>query len=264
MAARHPDRPRRGLAGRRRTAAPAVHVRPGLREPGPDARLHGQPGRGHRPGDGLHPAGPARPGRLERRVRGHPAAARRRAAVAAARCGRRWPRASPGRWACGGSARGWAACSAARPARSPARPGRSSCTRCWPCWPGPRRAGRRAAGSVAAGSPLGLTGARVAWLALWGSFAYFILQAANRAPGALHDTIAGLAAGEPGWVAAMDRAVASAAGSHGTVISIVPRGGLRCGGPGGVLGGHHAGRAGAQRDHGRGDLGARGELRRAS
>ena len=86
-------------------------------------------------------------------------------------------------------------------------------------WPAP--GGRRAAGSVAAGSPPGLTGARVAWLALWGSFAYFILQAANRAPGALHDTIAGLAAGEPGWVAAMDRAVASAAGSHGTVISIV-------------------------------------------
>jgi hypothetical protein len=85
-------------------------------------------------------------------------------------------------------------------------------------WPAP--GGRRAAGSVAAGSPLGLTGARVAWLALWGSFAYFILQAVNRAPGALHDTVAGLAAGEPGWVAAMDRVVAGAAGNHGTVISV--------------------------------------------
>ncbi len=86
-------------------------------------------------------------------------------------------------------------------------------------WPAP--AGRPAAGSVAAGSPLGRTGARVAWLALWGSSAYLILQAANRAPRALHDTIAGLAAREPGWVAAMDRAVASTAGSHGTVISII-------------------------------------------
>ena len=86
-------------------------------------------------------------------------------------------------------------------------------------WPAP--GGRRAAGPAAAGSPLGLAGARVAWLALWGSFAYFILQPVNRAPGALHGTIAGLAAGEPGWVAAMDRAAASAAGSHGTVLSIV-------------------------------------------
>ena len=79
---------------------------------------------------------------------------------------------------------------------------------------------RRDTGPVAAGSPLGLAGARIAWLVLWGSFAYFILQSANRAPRALHDTIAGLAAGEPGWVAAMDRGVAGAAGNHGLAISI--------------------------------------------
>ena len=75
-------------------------------------------------------------------------------------------------------------------------------------------------GSVAGGSPLGLTGARIAWLALWGSFAYFILQPANRAPGALRGMFAGLASsGEPGWVSAMDRGLASAAG-HGLAISI--------------------------------------------
>jgi hypothetical protein len=73
---------------------------------------------------------------------------------------------------------------------------------------------------VAVGSPLGLTGARAAWLVLWGSFAYFILQPACRAPGGLQDTFAGLASGEPGWVAAMDRGVASAAGPHGLAISI--------------------------------------------
>ena len=78
----------------------------------------------------------------------------------------------------------------------------------------------RDAGPVAAGSPLGLTGARVAWLVLWGSFAYFILQAANRAPGAARDTFASLAAGEPGWIAAMDRGLASAASGHGLAISI--------------------------------------------
>ena len=81
-------------------------------------------------------------------------------------------------------------------------------------------ADRRDMGPVAAGSPLGLTGARVAWLVLWGSFAYFVLQAANRAPGAVRDTFAGLTAGEPGWIAAMDRGIASAAGGHGLAISI--------------------------------------------
>ncbi len=84
----------------------------------------------------------------------------------------------------------------------------------------PARAGRGTDGPVAAGSALGLTGARVAWLVLWGSFAYFILQAANRAPGALRDTFAGLAAGEPGWIAAMDKGLASAAGTQGLAISI--------------------------------------------
>jgi hypothetical protein len=85
----------------------------------------------------------------------------------------------------------------------------------------PVMAGRRADGPVAAGSPLGLTGARACWLVLWGSFAYFILQSANRAPGALRDMFAGLASsGEPGWVSAMDRGLASAAGTHGLAISI--------------------------------------------
>jgi hypothetical protein len=84
----------------------------------------------------------------------------------------------------------------------------------------PGRAGCQDAGPVAAGSPLGLTGARVAWLVLWGSFAYFILQAANRAPGAARTTFASLAAGEPGWIAALDRGLAGAAGGHGLAISI--------------------------------------------
>ena len=90
-------------------------------------------------------------------------------------------------------------------------------------WPTPLHTaatGRQPDGPVAAGSPLGLTGARVAWLALWGSSAYFMLQASSRAPGALRSTFAGLASGEPGWIAAMDRGVASAAAGHGLAISI--------------------------------------------
>jgi hypothetical protein len=83
-------------------------------------------------------------------------------------------------------------------------------------WPRVSRGGAPAAGGLAAGR-----WGKAAWLVLWGSFAYFILQPAVRAPRALHDTLAGHAAGEPGWLAALDRAAAAAAGSHGLVISVV-------------------------------------------
>lgn len=84
----------------------------------------------------------------------------------------------------------------------------------------PSRAGRDPAGPVAAGSPPGLAGARVCWLVLWGSSAYFMLQAVNRAPGAVRGTFAGLASREPGWVGALDRGLASAASGQGLAISI--------------------------------------------
>jgi hypothetical protein len=80
--------------------------------------------------------------------------------------------------------------------------------------------GSVAAGSVAAGSRIGLRGAQLIWVVLWASSAYFVLQAPNRAAGALRDSVAGLAGGEPGWIAAMDRGAASVIGSGGTVISI--------------------------------------------
>jgi hypothetical protein len=76
------------------------------------------------------------------------------------------------------------------------------------------------AGGVAAASPLGRRWSTAAWLMLWGSFAYLILQPAIRAPRTLSGTLAGEAAGEPGWLAAMDRNVATAAGSHGLAISV--------------------------------------------
>ena len=90
-------------------------------------------------------------------------------------------------------------------------------------WPSPARAARAGqdpGDPVAAGSPLGLTGARLCWLVLWGSSAYFMLQAVNRAPGAVRDTFAGLASGEPGWIAGLDRGLASAASGQGQAISI--------------------------------------------
>ena len=84
-------------------------------------------------------------------------------------------------------------------------------------WP-PRSPASRA--SAAASSPPGGRLARIAWLALWGSGAYFLLLAANRAPGALRATITGGAAGEPGWIAAADRSAGSLIGTHSTEVTI--------------------------------------------
>jgi hypothetical protein len=90
-------------------------------------------------------------------------------------------------------------------------------------WPRRSRGAARPGGQAQAGFAAELGGswrARAAWVLLWGSFAYLILQGPVRAPRALHDAIAGGAAGQPGWLAGLDRAVATAAGSHGTAICI--------------------------------------------
>jgi hypothetical protein len=83
----------------------------------------------------------------------------------------------------------------------------------------PARPGSHPGTPVVEASPLGRKGARLAWLTLWGSSAYLVLQAASRSPRALQDLLSGLAGAEPGWIASADRAAAEAAGSHGTVIT---------------------------------------------
>jgi hypothetical protein len=69
----------------------------------------------------------------------------------------------------------------------------------------------------AVGAPV----ARVLWLVLWGSLAYFALTPANRAPQALHDIIAGMAGGEPGWVAELENHAAALLDHQGLAASIV-------------------------------------------
>jgi hypothetical protein len=64
-------------------------------------------------------------------------------------------------------------------------------------------------------------GSRQLWLLLWGSSAYFLLQGPVSAPGALSSTLAGLADGEPGWLAWLDRSAASAAGTHGGITCML-------------------------------------------
>jgi len=92
-------------------------------------------------------------------------------------------------------------------------------------WPSRAQAGSVASGSVASGSvasgsPLGGRWSRLAWLALWGSGACFLLLAASRAAGALRDSIAGGAAGEPAWLASAERGAATSIGPDGGAISV--------------------------------------------
>jgi hypothetical protein len=67
---------------------------------------------------------------------------------------------------------------------------------------------------------VGAPAARLLWLVLWGSLAYFALIPANRAPQALHDSIAGMTGGEPGWIAWLDRHAATVLAHQGLAASI--------------------------------------------
>jgi hypothetical protein len=71
---------------------------------------------------------------------------------------------------------------------------------------------------VAAGS-IGARSARLAWLVVWGSLACFAIQAANVTAQGLHDMLSGMTAGEPGWLAALDRTAASLLASQGALTS---------------------------------------------
>jgi hypothetical protein len=85
-------------------------------------------------------------------------------------------------------------------------------------WPADR--GGSPAPFVAARA-VGARVARVLWLVLWASLAYFSLLATNRGPQALHDMISGMASGEPRWLASLDHAAASLVAHHGLTASVV-------------------------------------------
>jgi hypothetical protein len=84
-------------------------------------------------------------------------------------------------------------------------------------WP----ADRDTTASFAAGRPLGRLPARLLWLALWGSMAYFALQAATMAPQGLHDMLSSMASSEPGWIASIDHGAATLLAQHGQQASAV-------------------------------------------
>jgi hypothetical protein len=85
-------------------------------------------------------------------------------------------------------------------------------------WP----AGRRGVSApFVAARAVGAPAARLLWLVLWGSLAYFALTPANRAPQALHDTIVGMTGGEPGWVTGLENYAAAVLAQQGLTASIV-------------------------------------------
>ncbi len=83
-------------------------------------------------------------------------------------------------------------------------------------WPADRAEGAR---SVAE-RPVGVRWARVLWLVLWGSEAYFAVQGANRGPQGLHDMIAGMADGQPGWLASVETHTAALVAHRGLAVSV--------------------------------------------
>ena len=88
-------------------------------------------------------------------------------------------------------------------------------------WPAGRLVPSGVPAPFVAARAVGAQPARALWLILWGSLAYFALTPANRAPQALHDMIAGMAPGEPGWLAALDKHSATLVAHQGLAASIV-------------------------------------------
>ena len=84
-------------------------------------------------------------------------------------------------------------------------------------WPADRATPAPFTAARAVGAPA----ARALWLVLWLSLAYFALLPGNRAPQALHDMIAGMTDGEPGWLAALDRSGAALVTHQGLAASVV-------------------------------------------
>jgi hypothetical protein len=80
----------------------------------------------------------------------------------------------------------------------------------------------RAEAPFEAARAVGARAARLLWLVLWGSLAWFAVgPAASRAAQGPHDMIAGMASGEPGWLAATDDGTARLLAGNGLPAAIV-------------------------------------------
>jgi hypothetical protein len=75
--------------------------------------------------------------------------------------------------------------------------------------------------SFTAARAVGAPAARLLWLVLWGSLAYFALTPANRAPQTLSDMISSMAGGEPGWITGLENHAAAVLADQGQTASVV-------------------------------------------
>lgn len=76
-------------------------------------------------------------------------------------------------------------------------------------------------GPFEAARPFGQRTARLLWLALWGGLGYLAIEPADRTAQGLHDMISSMAAGEPGWIASLDRSAASLLDGRGLLTSVL-------------------------------------------
>lgn len=67
---------------------------------------------------------------------------------------------------------------------------------------------------------VGVRAAQALWLVLWLSLAFFAVIPANRAQGALSDVLTDAAAGEPGWLAGLDKGAASLVAGQGLAAAV--------------------------------------------
>ncbi len=68
---------------------------------------------------------------------------------------------------------------------------------------------------------VGLKAAKTIWVAVWGLLAVLSVVGSGRSPKALHDLVAGLNSGEPGWLAHIDRTSETFFLHHGTPAAIL-------------------------------------------
>lgn len=63
-------------------------------------------------------------------------------------------------------------------------------------WPKPEKVSVR----YVAAYPVGVSGSRIIWFVLWAGLAALNMQPANLSPESVHDAVAGMGDGQPGWV----------------------------------------------------------------
>ena len=72
-----------------------------------------------------------------------------------------------------------------------------------------------------AGRAVGRNSARAAWLVLWASLAWFAIAPASSTPQGMSGMLAGMTAGEPGWLAAVGHGAATLVAHQGLLASAV-------------------------------------------